>query len=118
MRTIKILSAGPIRSMGMVHGPILTPYTVDDNKLRSLLRENLNIIEILPDNTEQKITLDDLIGTKSSKKEVVEIANTSESSEPEVEESASEETEDSNTEEVSEERTNNTKHNNKKYNKK
>lgn len=58
-RTIKILSAGPIKSMNGVYGPILTPYTVDDNRLRSLLREGLNIVEIMADKSEKKITLSD-----------------------------------------------------------
>ena len=63
MRKIKILSPGPIRAMGMVHGPILTPYTVDDAKLTALLKEGLNIVEILPDG-EKTLTMNDVIGKK------------------------------------------------------
>lgn len=70
MRTIKILSAGPIRTMGMIHGPILTPYTVDENRLISLIREGLDIVEIMPDKSEKKLTLSDInsVVEKPSKK--------------------------------------------------
>ena len=71
MRTIKILSAGPIRAMGMVHGPILTPYTVDDNKLRAFLREGLNVVEILPNGSEVKLTIDDVNSSKPAPKKEV-----------------------------------------------
>lgn len=64
MRKIKILSPGPIRSMGMIHGPIITPYNVDDAKLRSLIREGLDIVEILPDKTEKKLSINDIMSTQ------------------------------------------------------
>lgn len=72
MRTIKILTAGPIRTLKMVHGPILTPYKVDDNKLRSLLREGLDIVEILPNGIEKKLILSDLINSSTTEAPKVE----------------------------------------------
>lgn len=61
MRTIKILSKGPIRPMNMIHGPILTPWKVDDNKIRALLRAGIDVVEVLSDGTEKHLTLTDLM---------------------------------------------------------
>lgn len=61
MRKIKILSSGPIRTMGMIHGPIITPWKVDDTKLASLVSEGLNVVEVLPDGSERKVTRDSIM---------------------------------------------------------
>ena len=67
MRKIRILTPGPIRAMGMVHGPILTPYEVDDNKLAAFHKEGLNVVEVTPDG-DKPLNLNDVIGIKPTSK--------------------------------------------------
>lgn len=61
MRKIKILTAGPIRPMGMVHGPILTPWKVSDDRIREFLKAGLNVVEVAPNGREKTLTLTDLM---------------------------------------------------------
>lgn len=71
MRKIKILSPGPIRAMGGIHGPILTPYTVDETKLASLLSEGLKIVEVMPNGREQEINIGSVYHSTNKAPEVV-----------------------------------------------
>lgn len=72
MRKIKILSSGPIRTMGMIHGPIITPWKVDDTKLASLISEGLNVVEVLPDGSERKVTRDSIMHVNGNTTKPVE----------------------------------------------
>lgn len=61
MRKIKILTKGPIRPMGMCHGPILTPWEVTDERLRVFLKAGLDVVEVDRYGKEHKLTLADVM---------------------------------------------------------
>jgi hypothetical protein len=61
MRKIKILTKGPIRPMNNCHGPILTPWEVSEERVRVFLKAGLDVVEVMPNGTEKKLTLTDVM---------------------------------------------------------
>lgn len=61
MRKIKILTKGPIRPMNNCHGPILTPWAVSEERVRVFLKAGLDVVEVMPNGTEKKLTLTDVM---------------------------------------------------------
>lgn len=66
--TIKILTRGPIKCMGGIHGPIITPYKVDRSRLIDLLNEGLEVVQVVPGKPDTKITITDITSNKNKNK--------------------------------------------------
>lgn len=57
-KRIKITSCGPLATKGGAHGPIRTPYLETIANIKKLLsRDRANVIEVLEDGSEVKLTL-------------------------------------------------------------
>lgn len=66
--TIKILTRGPIKCMGGIHGPIITPYKVDRSRLIDLLNEGLEVVQVNPGKADTKITITDITTNNNNRK--------------------------------------------------
>jgi len=55
-KNIKILSTAPIMAKGGVYGPILSPYTEQTSTIFAMISKGVNVVEVLKDGTEIKLT--------------------------------------------------------------
>ena len=56
-KKIKILTKGVITVKGYISGPVLTPYYEDISTIGDLLRSGINVVEVLSDGREVKLTI-------------------------------------------------------------
>jgi hypothetical protein len=62
--------------MNSVHGPILTPWDVEEYKIRAIIREGHKVVELLGNSDEKVLSLHDLDTSTVSKNETPKKKNT------------------------------------------
>ena len=84
-KRIKILSTGILPVIGFINGPILTPYYESVQTIYQMVLKGIEIVEVLPDGTEVKLTHANVM-TDNTKKQEKKVSKQSKVKDPVVEE--------------------------------